>query len=1763
MEKILPEKSKKRERAIMRSLFRNLCIICVITAFSAAAHALPGSGTEADPWLIQSLADFDEFAADPNYYSGHTRLETDIDLTGRVYETAVIAPDTDKDTSDFQGTKFTGSFDGNGHVINGLVITPQEKGLDYIGLFGFLDSAAISDIGLQHGIIILNRDGSYVGALAGMNENGHVQRCFSAVDIIADGCTGVGGLLGVNMGNIAFCYAAANVEGNHAGGLAGYNIGQVNDCCTAPGQLVEGDLAAGFIAINKGSVTNCYSTTAVESASSGNNAFIAVSQNATVQGCFYEVPSESASGSISGGAIGKTTAELQDPSTFISAGWTLVDPQSGPTGWYMTEDQYPQLYFHTADTVTVPYVKELSQNQAQTILSQSGFTSLITQSVPSLSVEQGKVTGLSLAEGSRANRDHAIVLYISAGKGLADGSQQNPWPISSQLDLEYLTDNRQLYADNFKVQIDIFIDYKTTYKNAIISPYIEGSVPFSGSFDGNGRSIHGITINAFGIAQDDLGLFGSLSSAAVSNLNLVNCSAVGNSQDIGLLAGSSAARITNCNADGNVFGSKFIGGLVGRSYNDSLIENCSFNGTVYGHEYSSNIGGLVGYNAELWSGDCKIMNSSFTGTVTTETSSQYVGGITGSNRGIIDGCSANVTIESQRMVGGICGLNRSRISSCSSQGSIKGSEAVGGVVGDNSSNIWYSSSTAEVIGSDNAVNIGGLVGYNGTFIKDCYYDGSVRTGLSSDSVAGFVGYNRGSIWASFSSSDVLLGQNSLNVGAFIGKQDSIGSVSCFWNKDLSVPASGIGNALSGYTDVTGLTTAQMQDPETFKQAYWYTSDFERGYPGWYIESGSLPKLHYQRPDTLVVPQVRGLSSTDAQDTLTAEGINIDSVKHVASLSVPAGNVAGLSAVQGERIANTTAITVYVSTGPGDADGSPEKPWPLASQLDLAYIRDNVLTPRNCILTADIMMDSVRFENGLGGIIGLFDGNGHVIGNYRGPSFFSVIGSLDERGRVIDLGFEHANVRGGRTGGIAITLEQGLLKNCFIKESFVAGMEETGGLVYRIGKKGTVENCYSDAYLSSFVVGGLAAIGTGKISNSYATGILMVSQVGSYTWAGGLVARNSSGSVTDCYGVVKVLGEEKVGLLFGEFYGGAENCFWNTELQPGIPAVSDGLQYDGITGLTTAEMQNAQTFIEADWHLADFTTGAPGWYLPEGSYPQLHYQNPNATRIPYLLSQTQADAQNKLAQAALTVDSTQNVPSISVPTGLTAGLSLSEGGYVTKGTAVDLYISSGPGAADGTQSNPWPIASQLDLEYLTAHPELYTDCFTLTTDISVRRSRIYHDAIINQDFSGIFDGAGHSINNLRFLLFDDYNTTLNMGLFNGITEQGIVRNLGLHDYLTKYADRMSGFAFINAGTIENCSFSGAPGNVAGMVGANNGTVVDCRAEGYASRAGGISGSNSGLITNCTSGIQQQGSYSGSVGCLVNKNYGTIESCSASGKLISGRFCGGIAGENTGEIINCQSTADIVLDVYASPSESYMAGGLVGYNATGLIDRCFAHGTVEGPVAGGLVGWNVARISNSYSLSDVKGSYAGGFAGYNWYYEWFYTYDGPTELLNCYSTGSVEPVDAESSIGGMVALNRLANIADCFWDTETSGLTNALGNDDPNSAFATGLPTADMQTAATFTNPGWDFTTDDGDPADWHIRENHGYPLLAWQQLAPGDIAGSYAVNNIDFAAFAAAWQTTSTDPAYNPDCDLNPDGSINVHDLIIFADNWLTNPQHGT
>lgn len=182
-----------------------------------------GYGTKSDPYQI---ANVDQLQNMNLYLDDHYILVNDIDASataswndGKGFEP--VGRDTDSDSRDFQGTKFTGSLDGQGYNITGLFIDRPSE--DYIGLFGCIyfnskiENVCIVDV-YMHGQ-------SFIGGLVGEMDNGKVSNCHATGKVIGDGW-GVGGLVGnyIFDSTVSNCYAKGDVSGiGRVGGLLGGN----------------------------------------------------------------------------------------------------------------------------------------------------------------------------------------------------------------------------------------------------------------------------------------------------------------------------------------------------------------------------------------------------------------------------------------------------------------------------------------------------------------------------------------------------------------------------------------------------------------------------------------------------------------------------------------------------------------------------------------------------------------------------------------------------------------------------------------------------------------------------------------------------------------------------------------------------------------------------------------------------------------------------------------------------------------------------------------------------------------------------------------------------------------------------------------------------------------------------------------------------------------------------------------------------------------------------------------------------------------------------------------------------------------------------------------------------------------------------------------------------------------------------------------------------------------------------------------------------
>ena len=267
------------------------------------------------------------------------------------------------------------------------------------------------------------------------------------------------------------------------------------------------------------------------------------------------------------------------------------------------------------------------------------------------------------------------------------------------------------------------------------------SVPYVGTFDGNGKTVSGLYFNNKYVSY--VGLFG-------------NVGVGGKMQRVGVI---------------NIYflGQNCIGGVVGR--NDGLVTDCYNTGRVIGYVASQSgniIGGVVGYNNR--------------GTVTScynagrPSGYSVIGGVVGRNEtGTVQNCYNTGYVKGVNNIGGVVGFNSDSgsVKNCYNCGTVSKSEEYGGgVVGRNSGTVenCYNTGTVESPSTEYSMCTGGVVGENedGT-VKNCYNTGAVS---GQDLVGGVVGralggtvencYNRGAVSGRYSVGGVIGGSSSKN-----------------------------------------------------------------------------------------------------------------------------------------------------------------------------------------------------------------------------------------------------------------------------------------------------------------------------------------------------------------------------------------------------------------------------------------------------------------------------------------------------------------------------------------------------------------------------------------------------------------------------------------------------------------------------------------------------------------------------------------------------------------------------------------------------------------------------------------------------------------------------------------------------------------------------------------------------------------------------------------------------------------------------------------
>ncbi len=379
------------------------------------------------------------------------------------------------------------------------------------------------------------------------------------------------------------------------------------------------------------------------------------------------------------------------------------NPSFGGTATAKVGESVSTAYYNNGDTATIKaeardgYVFIRWRNSSDDTVSSSAEYSFVITEDMDLTAEFGSTVNSDFTGGS--------------------GTQNDPYLIDNVENLFMMNS----YPDmHFKQTSNIDLKNYTD-----IDSIGKGGTLFTGTYDGNGKTIKNLTMHrpdAYDSALPEsyyVGLFNIGENGVVQNLKIEGAS-IRATGIAGILAGINQGEIIDCHVEGSVHvthNNQGAGGLVGE--NSNIIRDCSAKGDVTG---KNELGGLVGKNT------CGGTVGSIKDSYADVTVNAYNcgGGLTGinENNAVIETSFARGDVNGDWQLGGLVGINNGEISNCYATGAVNGSEdgeIFGGFTAFNGGLISNSYSIGHVLGTTDA---GGFVGINNDdgVIQNCYYD---------------------------------------------------------------------------------------------------------------------------------------------------------------------------------------------------------------------------------------------------------------------------------------------------------------------------------------------------------------------------------------------------------------------------------------------------------------------------------------------------------------------------------------------------------------------------------------------------------------------------------------------------------------------------------------------------------------------------------------------------------------------------------------------------------------------------------------------------------------------------------------------------------------------------------------------------------------------------------------------------------------------------------------------------------------------------------
>ena len=294
-----------------------------------------------------------------------------------------------------------------------------------------------------------------------------------------------------------------------------------------------------------------------------------------------------------------------------------------------------------------------------------------------------------------------------------DGKVGNPYIITKAEELAWFRDqvNSGQYSICAKIADNVeVIDMSTVCHAADKSQNLEEKswvpignrniIKYRGTFDGNGKTITNLYINASQTSQNNMGLFGYTYQSTIKNLTFENANVTNTQSNTGILVGKAGYGSTlqniNISKTCQIKGGNYTGGIAGEL--DGNAYNCVNYTTVQGIK---SVGGLFGRYSRKGNSITACANY------------------------------GNVTASSD-MVGGLVGYYSSgTIQDCANYGDVKGTYRVAGMAGFVSEGkVQNVFSYGNVSATDNTQEVGMAFGYSSKGATEgmvAYYSGAKLT----------------------------------------------------------------------------------------------------------------------------------------------------------------------------------------------------------------------------------------------------------------------------------------------------------------------------------------------------------------------------------------------------------------------------------------------------------------------------------------------------------------------------------------------------------------------------------------------------------------------------------------------------------------------------------------------------------------------------------------------------------------------------------------------------------------------------------------------------------------------------------------------------------------------------------------------------------------------------------------------------------------------------------------------------------------------------